>query len=125
VDGPSYRELIEDISCTGGEDKVYNAKNLKFLAVQKPGVFRDPWRQDFVVVLDTNYDKRVDADPTRGPYKTVYAPMAIWSVGRNGVNQMGQGKQFGKGYDDLNSWDDEKAGAGWGSGRAVQDFKDK
>jgi type II secretory pathway pseudopilin PulG len=125
VDGPSYSQLIEDLSCSGGKDNVYNPKNIKFLQAPTPGHFGDTWGQDFVVVLDTNYDKRVDADPTRGPFKTVYANAAIWSVGRNGVNQLGQGRQFGKGYDDVNSWDDEKAGAGWGKGRSVEDYRGK
>jgi prepilin-type N-terminal cleavage/methylation domain-containing protein len=77
-----------------------NVRGIRFLDVvteQGIGHYDDPWEHPYSVVLDFDYDGKLDADATDGPIETVYASVAIWSWGKNETNNKGD-------VDDLTSW---------------------
>ena len=37
------------------------------LEVKIPGLYKDPWEQDYEVIIDANYDGKIEADPASGP----------------------------------------------------------
>jgi len=86
VSGADYDKLIAFLSqtCTTGNDAykaVGNTRKIKFLAVDKPGVFLDPWDQTFVVIIDSDYDGEIPNAEVRGLVEDTPASMVIWCLG--------------------------------------------
>jgi len=108
-------KYITFIKCLQG-DTTSNPRGLKWIEVQKDdtgqfrtdGYYKDPWKKDYYVSLDLDYDGDIEAG-TGGPYEQVYGTMAIWSGGPDGDNDKGR---FDKTkstadnqVDDINGWD--------------------
>jgi hypothetical protein len=50
------------------------------LEVTLPGVYRDPWNQDYRVVIDADYSGSITAG-VRGLASTVSSSVVVWSKG--------------------------------------------
>lgn len=56
--------------------------------------FRDPWGRPYVITLDLNYDNKCTDDY----YGEVPVPVAVWSMGKDGIPNPGQPKGDVKGW---------------------------
>jgi prepilin-type N-terminal cleavage/methylation domain-containing protein len=79
-----------------------NARGKRYLDIstqQGPGVMLDPWKQEYKVFLDLDYNGEINAglDGVFGPFEKVYNRFAAFSLGKDGVSNEG-----GKG--DINTW---------------------
>lgn len=61
-----------------------------------PGQFKDPWGDQYLLMMDNDYDGSVDCDGER-----IEGPCAVWSSGPNRLNEFGKG-------DDICSWTNEE-----------------
>jgi prepilin-type N-terminal cleavage/methylation domain-containing protein len=109
LDDAQYTALINYLQ--GG-----NPRNKRYLEIVQgplggPGVMNDPWsttasnKQRYRVALDLNYDGQINANtssppnPPRGPDVIVYGRVAVWSVGKNRVDNLGAASS-----DDVATW---------------------
>jgi prepilin-type N-terminal cleavage/methylation domain-containing protein len=89
---PDYDILIAFLSQTGDADDIDegNARKIKILEVQKPGLFNDPWGRRYNIVYDSNYNGSVAVDDvalTPGlvhSEATIPRPILIYSAGPDG-----------------------------------------
>jgi len=106
----TYADLVGDLSCTNGRS---NPRNIKFLNVNVAGQFKDPWKQDFQVALDTSYDGKIEnPSGTNLIYglvtDPVFADVVIWSMGRDKSQNATDGNSVNKDniYSIPTSWSD-------------------
>jgi prepilin-type N-terminal cleavage/methylation domain-containing protein len=60
----------------------------------------DPWGGRFFIILDGNYDEKVEPDTSASEKKTLHGRrVAVWSNGADGVSGSG-----GKASDDVTTW---------------------
>lgn len=104
TDGPvqDYGRLIAILS----EKTPENPRGIPFLTPTKINPetgrpeFKDPWGNDFKVVLSSSGEIKAG---TGGTYETVHNTVAVWSLGPNKTDDHGRyDKQHGK--DDICSW---------------------
>ena len=83
-----YRELILILQNEEDESKTkfINVKKIKFLDIQgnEPGVYQDPWDQDFVVYMDSNSDGELTFNENKSASDTfgkLYYDVAVCSNG--------------------------------------------
>ena len=82
--GTSYNNLMElltDVKIGGGTPTTYrNSRQIRFLDIPKDYTtsgFQDPWSNDFLIYIDTNYDGQVTGPDSETLYGTVF----IYSTG--------------------------------------------
>ncbi len=92
-DTDTYTSLIKILQGQTVElsGKKLNPRKIKFLDVQenKEGVYFDPWYQKYHIVLDGNYDGKIDLTggdkiPGLGDGGTIHQTIIIWSEGPDG-----------------------------------------
>ena len=62
------------------------------LDVTRDGVFQDPWKNDYWVMIDANYDGQIDAAGAAeapGLADDAYSSILIWSTGPDGLSSSG------------------------------------
>jgi prepilin-type N-terminal cleavage/methylation domain-containing protein len=101
---PMYTTLIKCLQNVDTPAK--NPRGIRMLDInneQGEGVYLDSWGNRFQVALDLDYNGDID-DTTNGPYKKIYASVAIWSLGKDKDSAKGLWDLKNK-KDDINSWD--------------------
>ena len=101
-----YSNLIKDLSCTDSHE---NPRKMVFLKVTKPGEFKDPWGQDFRVVLDTSYNDKIPGNLIYGlsldqnndgdeadPGEDYLGDIMIWSKGSDKADDSNDGGSSNK-----------------------------
>lgn len=93
VDTDTYSSLIKILQGQKVElsGKTLNPRKIKFLDVQgnTEGVYFDPWYKKYHIVLDGNYDGKIDLAtgnkiPGLGDGGTIHQTIIIWSEGPDG-----------------------------------------
>ena len=85
-DDEDYDELIGLLSKTGVDKDAGNPRGIKMLDVSRPGVFQDPWKHDYQIVIDDDYDGNIHASNIPGVSESLGIPssIVIWSMGPDG-----------------------------------------
>jgi type II secretory pathway pseudopilin PulG len=98
----TYQDLIDTLNGN-------NSRNLCFLQVNKNGMYKDYWDEDFFVAINLNQDnlgiaeKVIDSNATDGAF--INMDVAIWSAGRDGLNNFNSPvSAIGDNNDNLYSW---------------------
>lgn len=85
----TYKGLITMLQAepkSGTEYYPGNPRKIKFLDVQggKPGVYQDPWDQDFIIYIDHNGDGKIGEVPkgvTLESGQQLFFSVVVWSIG--------------------------------------------
>ena len=82
---------------TNGDSKNYNRRGMKFLDVvgNTEGVYQDPWDQNYIVVLDVDYDGKIANSAAEVPVDAsdLYFSVIVWSVGPDGKSDTSADKK--------------------------------
>lgn len=89
----TYGELPSVTGASLGPLTGTNPRSMIFLQLHSDGNFEDPWGNDYVITLDTDYDGQITVGSS-----TIYGSCAIYSYGPDKSNNTGGG-------DDVTSWD--------------------
>ena len=87
LDTAGYTQLIAILSQSDTGSNSYaatgNARKIKMLDVKRPGEYKDPWDNDYIIVVDSNANDEIDSDDVDGMQdgKALLYNIVIWSWG--------------------------------------------
>ncbi|MDX9982119.1 MAG: prepilin-type N-terminal cleavage/methylation domain-containing protein [Lentisphaeria bacterium] len=84
-----YTVFVSFMSQTGTSKSEANPRKVKFLEVQKVGLFNDPWGNPYRIVYDSDYSGEVEFGlapslVAKGSETTIPRPILIYSTGPDG-----------------------------------------